>query len=123
MLKCAKKYGVEFDTCNPSREILGQIPIWHHFGADPDKKQYNNTKACKCLRDNHGVHTTGEGMAILERLSDPAHKRSPVCRCLACDEDRRVRSCNNPIACIQALERRLADLLPKWNPRRPQKDD
>jgi hypothetical protein len=32
MLKCAKKYGVEFDLTSPSCEILGKMPLWHHSG-------------------------------------------------------------------------------------------
>ncbi|KAJ7483378.1 hypothetical protein FB451DRAFT_954140, partial [Mycena latifolia] len=100
----------------PSLEIQGQIPIWHHFGEDPDKTQLNNSKACRCLRENHGVQLVRDSLKILERLRDAAHRRSPTCRCLACDEDRRVRGCDNPNACVQAVERRLSSILPKWDP-------
>ncbi|KAJ7078704.1 hypothetical protein B0H15DRAFT_788762, partial [Mycena belliarum] len=55
MLKCAKKYGVAFDAIHPSPEIQGQLPLWHHFGEDPNKTQINNSPACQCLRSNHRV--------------------------------------------------------------------
>ncbi|KAJ7601415.1 hypothetical protein B0H17DRAFT_969783, partial [Mycena rosella] len=121
MLKCAKKYGVEFDTFNPSRGIQGQLPLWHHFGENEDKTQVNNSKACKCLRANHGVKTVQDGLEIMKRLTNAEHKRSPACRCLACSEDRRVRNCENPQACIKAVENRLSSLVPKWDPRQPQR--
>ncbi|KAJ7145027.1 hypothetical protein C8R46DRAFT_918855 [Mycena filopes] len=53
MLKTAKKYGVKFDTLNPSNQIQGSLPLWHHAGGDPEKTQYPNSKSCCCLRQNH----------------------------------------------------------------------
>ncbi|KAJ7157686.1 hypothetical protein C8R43DRAFT_883162 [Mycena crocata] len=116
MLRCAKKYGVEFDTENPSQEIRGEIPLWHHLAEDPEKRQTNNSPACKCLRENHGVLYVHEGMAMLQRLRDVTHRRTPKCKCSACQDDRRSRGCRNPHACIMAIERKLANLLPKWAP-------
>ncbi|KAJ7059968.1 hypothetical protein C8F01DRAFT_938568, partial [Mycena amicta] len=31
MISTARKYGVKFDTFNPSKAILEQLPMWHHF--------------------------------------------------------------------------------------------
>ncbi|KAJ7616836.1 hypothetical protein DFH06DRAFT_906931, partial [Mycena polygramma] len=116
MLKCAKNYGTEFDTLNPSREIQGKIPLWHHFGEDPAKIQINNSRACICLRENHGVLYTEQGVSVLSRLRDETHKQSATCSCARCKEDKRSRGCSNPSACIKAAEGKLSRLLPKWNP-------
>ncbi|KAJ7697033.1 hypothetical protein B0H17DRAFT_928743 [Mycena rosella] len=113
MLQCAKKYGVSFDTVNPSPQILGQLPLWHHFGQDPNKMQRNNSASCKCLQANHDVWLVHEGLVMLRRLRDEEQKPTPTCKCLACSEDRHVRSCNNPHVCTSAVERRLSSLLPK----------
>ncbi|KAJ7126526.1 hypothetical protein C8R43DRAFT_897802 [Mycena crocata] len=89
MLRCAKKYGVIFDTGNPSSEIQEQIPLWHHFGEDPEKRQTNNSMACRCLRENHGILYVHEGMDMIRRLQSNTHRKTPNCRCPACVEDRR----------------------------------
>ncbi|KAJ7117029.1 hypothetical protein C8R44DRAFT_591452, partial [Mycena epipterygia] len=117
-LKCAKKYGVRFDTINPSRQIQGMIPLWHHFGEDPQKSQTNNSAACRCLRRNHNILYVHEATTVLQRTEDNTHRPSPTCDCSACSNDRRTRGCRNPHAYILALERKLSRLLPKWDPRR-----
>ncbi|KAJ7912022.1 hypothetical protein B0H13DRAFT_1614009 [Mycena leptocephala] len=122
MLKCAEKYG-EFDIINPSFELRKQLPLFHHFGQDPTLIQRNNTAPCTCLRNNHNVRTTGEGMSVMARLQDNQHRLSPSCQCLACAEDRRVRGCNNPHSCARTVGSRLDHLLPKWDPRRLSNDD
>ncbi|KAJ7115513.1 hypothetical protein C8R43DRAFT_835646, partial [Mycena crocata] len=93
------------------------LPLWHHFGEDPNKLQQNNTPACKCLRENHGVIFIADGLAILNRTRDLTHKRSPACKCGECRNDRRQKGCNNPHACVLAVEHKLNQLLPKWDPR------
>ncbi|KAJ7906722.1 hypothetical protein B0H13DRAFT_1549764, partial [Mycena leptocephala] len=120
MLKCAKKYGVEFDLLSPSREIMGKMPLWHHSGQDPAQTQTNNSEACKCLRNNHGVIFVEDGLNILDRINDQTHRASATCKCVACSQDRRSRGCENPAACTSAVDRKLSRLLPKWDPRRPQ---
>ncbi|KAJ7142255.1 hypothetical protein C8R44DRAFT_590425, partial [Mycena epipterygia] len=116
MLKCAKKYGVEFDTLNPQRSLLEKLPLWHHFGEDLNKTQTNNSEACTCLRENHGVLYIAEGLAVLNRLSDNSHRRSPTCCCSACHDDRQIYGCRNPHACTSAVENKLSRLLSKWDP-------
>ncbi|KAJ7180856.1 hypothetical protein C8R46DRAFT_885735, partial [Mycena filopes] len=57
MINTARKYGVIFDTPNPTKEIREALPLWHPFGEDPNKRQLNNKSQCKCLRKNHGTLT------------------------------------------------------------------
>ncbi|KAJ7736456.1 hypothetical protein B0H16DRAFT_1326508 [Mycena metata] len=57
-------------------------------------------------------------MAVLERLQDRNHERTKECVCEACIDDKISKRCENPNACIKALERKLSGLLPKWDPRR-----
>ncbi|KAJ7185336.1 hypothetical protein C8R46DRAFT_827296, partial [Mycena filopes] len=117
MLKCAKKYGVDFNTVNPSNEIKGEIPLWHHFGEDRKKTQHKNAKECVCLRERHNVHLVRDAMAMLRRLQSRTHERVQSCVCEDCSDDRITRGCANPNACIAAIERKLSALLPKWDPR------
>jgi hypothetical protein len=120
MLTCAKKYGVEFDTLHPSREIRNLLPLWHHHGEDPDKRQTNNTPQCKCLRKNHGVKLAGEGIDILTRLDSPSHSADPKCICNACIDDRLERRCKNPHRCAVTVRDRLTQIRPKWDPQLPE---
>ncbi|KAJ7643413.1 hypothetical protein DFH06DRAFT_999143, partial [Mycena polygramma] len=55
MISVANKYGVTFDTLNPSEELRKLLPLWHHFGEDQSKTQYNNKPQHKCLRSAHHV--------------------------------------------------------------------
>ncbi|KAJ7834275.1 hypothetical protein B0H13DRAFT_1653371, partial [Mycena leptocephala] len=104
---------------SPSREILGKMLLWHHSGQNPEQTQINNSEACKCLRNNHGVVFVEDGLRLLNRVNDPAHHTSTTCKCIACSHDRRSQGCVNPAACVSAVERKLSRLLPKWDPRQP----
>ncbi|KAJ6448859.1 hypothetical protein C8R47DRAFT_1265647 [Mycena vitilis] len=123
MLACAEKYGVIFDTIEPSIEIREQLPLFHHFGEDPAKTQLNNTPACKCLRENHNVQTAGEGKELAIRFQREDHKPAATCKCILCNELRRTEGCNNPHSCARTVESRLGQLLPKWNPQTQPRDD
>ncbi|KAJ7125858.1 hypothetical protein C8R46DRAFT_927518, partial [Mycena filopes] len=117
MVNCAKKYGIKFDTLNPSKDVRELLPLWHHFGEDPNKRQLNNKPQCKCLRVNHRVTTVGDGMSVMARLNDPIHEAHKKCICAACSDDRIERKCKNPHSCATAVQTRLGQLLPKWDPR------
>ncbi|KAJ7149859.1 hypothetical protein C8R43DRAFT_887664 [Mycena crocata] len=117
MVNAARKYGVEFNTDNPSRELRGLLPLWHHFGEDTSKRQLNNKPQSKCLRENHKVETISEGLTVMDRLTDPDHHENKSCSCEACCDDRRERGCKNPHGCAVAVRTRLDELLPKWDPR------
>ncbi|KAJ7662875.1 hypothetical protein B0H17DRAFT_900455, partial [Mycena rosella] len=116
MIKCLNKYGVGFETVNPSAQIQRDVPLWHHPGQDRQKRQENNGGKAKCLRKNHGVITTGDGIDMTRRLDDPLHEENDSCACDACEEDRTGRGCKNPHACAKAAASRLRQLLPKWIP-------
>ncbi|KAJ7019063.1 hypothetical protein C8F04DRAFT_976179 [Mycena alexandri] len=111
MLKNAAKYGVDFNTIDPSPELKGKVPLWK-------KTEINNTRECVCLRNRHGVHLVEDAMVILERLHDRTHVRVKDCTCEACVDDRLTKQCKNLDACVKAVEWKLSALLPKWDPRR-----
>ncbi|KAJ7622330.1 hypothetical protein FB45DRAFT_1091203, partial [Roridomyces roridus] len=116
MLRVSKKYNLTFDTVNPSAELRGQLPLFHHFGEDESKTQWNNSSACVCLRVNHGVISIDDGLLEMGRLDDPDHVPQADCSCIACSEDREGRGCANPHACATAVVKRANLLHPKWNP-------
>ncbi|KAJ7138834.1 hypothetical protein C8R46DRAFT_822761, partial [Mycena filopes] len=122
MLTCAKKYGVEFNTPDPSHEIQKLLPLWHHHGENPERRQLNNKAQCKCLRFKHGVTTVGQGMIVMERLNSPTHKADAKCLCNACIDDRLERKCKNPHKCATAVRERLTQLKPRWDPQLPEPD-
>ncbi|KAJ7204923.1 hypothetical protein B0H12DRAFT_999942, partial [Mycena haematopus] len=117
MIKVAQKYGVAFNTLNPSTELKLQLPLFHHCGEDPEKTQINNSLACKCLRDKHAVSSVGQGIPLTTRLQDESHIPSKSCPCLACADDRASRGCKNPHLCAIAVEKRFRSYLNKWDPR------
>ncbi|KAJ7807323.1 hypothetical protein B0H13DRAFT_1510589, partial [Mycena leptocephala] len=55
MISVGHKYGVTFDTINPSAELNSLLPLFHHFREDRNKTQYNNEPQSKCLRQIHKV--------------------------------------------------------------------
>jgi hypothetical protein len=116
MLACAKKYSVEFDTLNPSKEIRNSLPLWHHHGENPAKRQINNAPQCKCLRKNHGVKLSGQGIEVMARLDSPGHSADPKCICAECIDDRLERKCKNPHRCAIGVRDRLAQIHSKWDP-------
>ncbi|KAJ6517021.1 hypothetical protein DFH09DRAFT_940617 [Mycena vulgaris] len=119
VLKCAKKYGMEFDTLNPSLELCMLLPLFHHHGENPVKRQIDNSAACKCLRKNHKVPTVSEGMAIMSRLDSPLHVPDAKCNCSPCIDDQLENRCKNPHRCATTVRDRLNQILPKWDPRLP----
>ncbi|KAJ7759420.1 hypothetical protein DFH07DRAFT_741115, partial [Mycena maculata] len=116
MVKCLTKYGVSFETVHPSNEIKEDMPLWHHPGKIPGKRQENNGRKAKCLRKKHAVKKVRDALDMIRRLDDPQHTRSEVCGCNACDVDRTVRRCLNPHACVAAAAARLKQIRPKWIP-------
>ncbi|KAJ7229949.1 hypothetical protein GGX14DRAFT_336259, partial [Mycena pura] len=116
MLKCLHKYGYSFDVVKPTYHLLRELPFWHHLGKRTDARDGNNYLACKCLRDNHGVLYTKEGLAVMNRLEDEAHSPSATCECLPCSDDRRNKGCANPHACAKAVVMGLDRLSTKWDP-------
>ncbi|KAJ7102969.1 hypothetical protein C8R43DRAFT_832235, partial [Mycena crocata] len=116
MLNVARKYGVELEVINPSREIKESLPLWHHIGENPEKRQLNNKPQCKCLRGNHNVHSVGDGMKLLHRLQDPAHRPDKLCVCDDCYDDKRIRGCKDPHSCAMTVVMRLDQIIPDWDP-------
>ncbi|KAJ6542116.1 hypothetical protein B0H10DRAFT_1671118, partial [Mycena sp. CBHHK59/15] len=117
MLKCMNKYGVSFETSNPTNEMLRKLPLWHHPGEDGDKRQENNGKVARCLRRNHAALTIGEGVDVAQRLHNPLHANRKTCACDECEVDREVHGCENPHGCATKAASRLKQIRPRWIPK------
>ncbi|KAJ7247217.1 hypothetical protein C8J57DRAFT_1080927, partial [Mycena rebaudengoi] len=114
LIKCLNKYGLKFETLNPSPTIQRQMPLWHHPGANRQKSQINNGEKADCLRRNHGALIVGDALALVQRLEDPLHSERVTCECDKCDDDRTISGCENPHACVMAAAARLGQIHPKW---------
>ncbi|KAJ7106852.1 hypothetical protein C8R43DRAFT_905988 [Mycena crocata] len=101
MVNVAKRYGIIFDTHQPTQEIRRKLPLWHHFGEDRRKHRVNNSIQCKCLRSKHEAKTMGDAEVISARLDDPRHRADRKCTCLDCIDDRAFQKCQNPHACAK----------------------
>jgi hypothetical protein len=66
MVKCLNKYGLSFETVHPSTELQRSMPLWHHPGEDPQKRQVNNGQKAKCLRGKHVALTIGAGVDLAQ---------------------------------------------------------
>ncbi|KAJ7315202.1 hypothetical protein DFH08DRAFT_620871, partial [Mycena albidolilacea] len=117
MVKCLKKYGISFETAQPSTEIQKEMPLWHHPGEDRNKRQENNGKKAKCMRRKHAALTIGDGLELTQRLDNPLHTSQVSCMCDKCNDDRSARGCENPHACAIAAASRIGQILPKWIPK------
>ncbi|KAJ7323369.1 hypothetical protein DFH08DRAFT_623998, partial [Mycena albidolilacea] len=116
MVKCLNKYGVSFETVNPSTEIQRSMPLWHHPGEDRQKRQENNGKKARCMRGRHTAQTVGSGLDLAQRLDDPSHVDRASCVCDSCEDDRSTRGCENTHACATAAASRIRQIHPKWIP-------
>jgi hypothetical protein len=119
MVTVAKKYGLIFDTYNPSQDVKGMLPLFHHFGEDKNKRRINNTAPCKCLRVKHRAQIAQDGVKIAAHLDDPGHLASKDCMCLDCVDDRAFSGCKNPHSCAKMAKPKLDSLIQKWDPRIP----
>ncbi|KAJ7323927.1 hypothetical protein DFH08DRAFT_635237, partial [Mycena albidolilacea] len=123
MVKCLNKYGLSFETFQPLTALQRDMPLWHHPGENPQKRQINNGQKAKCLKKNHAALTIGNGVDIARRLNDPLHYGYASCVCDACEDDRESRGCENPHACAVAAASRLGQILPKWIPKTGEEED
>ncbi|KAF8868735.1 hypothetical protein BD779DRAFT_1459341, partial [Infundibulicybe gibba] len=48
MVKAAKKHKVAFTPISLSRELKGQMPVWHHLGETRSGRTQNNDSWAKC---------------------------------------------------------------------------
>ncbi|KAJ7803546.1 hypothetical protein B0H13DRAFT_1671666 [Mycena leptocephala] len=117
MVDCARKLGVTFAALTPRKEVLLELPMWHHLGEDPTKKYINNNARCRCLRSNHYAFKMGHALTISSRLSTADHEANTNCLCLDCCKDRTIRGCKNPHGCAVTACTKLDKILPHWDPR------
>ncbi|KAJ7599535.1 hypothetical protein C8J56DRAFT_720285, partial [Mycena floridula] len=55
MVKMTENHGFCFKDITPSIDVRREMPIWHHIGEDPQKKQYTSGKEARCLRAKHRI--------------------------------------------------------------------
>ncbi|KAI0684023.1 hypothetical protein C8T65DRAFT_781194 [Cerioporus squamosus] len=127
MVKTAEKYGIRVDTPNPAKMLQHAMPIWYHLGKT-EGRSTANSKAAKCLRTNHGVSTVLQATKVAGRLPRQGahtgtHRPNQHCACVSCDEDRRIRGCDNPHRCAMAAAKLLEHLVPVWNVSGPTQKD
>ncbi|SJL06249.1 uncharacterized protein ARMOST_09585 [Armillaria ostoyae] len=123
MLKTAKDLGVRFEMAAPCAEILGKIPVWHHFGLKEGIRRMNSTDRNRCLQTNHGVEYVSDVVEIVNRQENERHEENDHCRCEGCCFDREVLHCEKPGSCVVAAARLLDRLSPRWDPRKAGQDD
>jgi hypothetical protein len=61
----------------------------------------------------------GNATDIIPRLGNAEHETNKHCECEDCTQDRVLRKCPNPHSCATAAQKRLGEILPKWDPRTP----
>ncbi len=118
MLRVAEKYGVRVDAPNPALALRRAMPVWYHIGK-AEGRSVANTKASRCLRENHRVTTVSDAVRVADRLprrtgQAGVHRQNAACKCVACDEDRRLRGCDNPHRCAVAAQKLSQNLDPIW---------
>ncbi|KAJ7579795.1 hypothetical protein C8J56DRAFT_897067 [Mycena floridula] len=123
MVYTAEKFGFFFDDIHPNVEIRAAMPLWHHIGEDPNKRQPNGGAVARCLRSRHSVILVGEAADMIKRFDDKTHTYQPLCPCSYCHEDRVQRLCPHPHKCAALAKRKLDCLKVKWDPRIPDTED
>lgn len=118
MIRAATKYGVRVDSPNPAAKLKRAMPVWYHLGKAGGRSTAN-CKAARCLRANHGVSTVLDASRVAGRLPRTGgqagqHRTTQKCGCVPCDEDRRLRGCDNPHRCAVAAAKLLENLMPVW---------
>ncbi|KAF8868426.1 hypothetical protein BD779DRAFT_1378640, partial [Infundibulicybe gibba] len=115
MLKTMKKYKVAFAPASLSKELRGQMPMWHHI-SEPDSGRHRNNDAwAKCQRTTHHIRTVKDMVDFIQKVMPPCHKMRKNCACESC-KDERMSGCKNPPKCRRKGVATLMTLPPKWNP-------
>ncbi|THU98758.1 hypothetical protein K435DRAFT_617370, partial [Dendrothele bispora CBS 962.96] len=128
MIKTGQKYGVRIEGLAFDRNILRDMPIWHHIFADPRIRRLTNSSASNCLRLKHNLQTVGEAedlAAPLIRVNgiQLQHRFNGQCECRDCIEIQELTECEHPHHCMLRAQELLDTLPPKWDPRAEQPAD
>ncbi|THU86570.1 hypothetical protein K435DRAFT_613258, partial [Dendrothele bispora CBS 962.96] len=128
MIKTGQKYGVRIQGLAFDRDILRDMPIWHHIFADPKIRRLTNSSASNCLRFKHNLQTVGEAedlAAPLIRVNEAQlqHRSNNQCECRDCIEIQEITDCEHPHHCMLRAQELLDTLPPKWDPRAEQPAD
>lgn len=116
MLKTAKKFGVRLEATVVSKDLMRQMPVWFHIGANQDLNRLNNYYYANCLRDKHKVTTIGDIETIVIQDFSPEHQEASNCACPYCTANRAQNKCENPSKCHKTATQILQCIAPKWNP-------
>ncbi|TBU61898.1 hypothetical protein BD310DRAFT_776819, partial [Dichomitus squalens] len=128
LLVSAKKYGVRMEGLAIDRDILRELPMWHHAHADPETMQKlaaNVSSETKCLRSNHLLLTVGEFEILAGCKDSTDHTPNNRCKCPVCEVQRSSAGCRHPHRCYVRAAAILDTLPQKWDPRaeQPVEDD
>ena len=91
MLNVGKKYNLNLNALRIPEEIKKKLPGWYHLGAENNPVGFNQSRAPKCLKQNHQVRTVGDLLKITNRLrrANPnnIHQDLRQCQCTSCSTD------------------------------------
>ena len=122
MLKTANKYKVQLEGRALSRDIIRQMPIWHHSESQDIRKMYYSYES-ECLRKNHYIKTVYETETLAKNLQTANHKPRCNCSCISCRGCRLNVKCSNPHKCFLKAQALLNKLPEKWNPMNERPED
>ncbi|CAK5278421.1 unnamed protein product [Mycena citricolor] len=124
MTSVGKKHGVAADAIAVSREIQGQMIIWHHTKSNAEHGMWKYKKdTIKCLKEKHKMKTVKDAVQLERKMRTNRHVASKRCRCNACTEVRESTGCTSPHVCYRKAGEMLDTLDPKWDPRKTQPED
>ncbi|KAI0336957.1 hypothetical protein BDW22DRAFT_1297874, partial [Trametopsis cervina] len=127
LLNLAKEYRVSFNAIKLDNNLKRRLPVWLHLGANNSQPRAHNSRAAKCLRNNHYVRTIDQLMTLLEYKQltfDPQKQHYPKRHCCnSCKTIRTIHKCTFPANCFEEAQRILAQFGNKWNPQYSQLDD
>lgn len=112
----AKKYNLMLDALFFHPNVLESLPIWFHTGALPSLKKLNNYFYAQCIRDHHGVTTTGEMWTLAHTPLGNPHRRLSTCTCPQCNELRETAGCLKPFKCVETASNIIKCIPNKWTP-------
>ena len=116
-LALARTHKVELETLVPTEETRREMPVWLHRKASREAAQIYKTDAAKCLKGKHCTHYIEQLTSMLENVPDD-HRRTNFCTCHSCVSAAGL-GCTHPQRCLEAAERLLNTLAPKWRPTAP----
>ncbi|KAF8308040.1 hypothetical protein DL93DRAFT_2064403, partial [Clavulina sp. PMI_390] len=109
-----KKNKLTFSTIDLPNEHKEKLLAWNHLGMSGQRRNTNLPNS-RCLRDTHGVQTTGDLWIHAMQYEELPHRKRNNCACPACREARR-EGCQNPNACMKSAASLLEKIPTAYQP-------